>query len=142
MIADGVELQPSEDEVLQEEPPSFSTIPVRVVAVDAPVRVQALPRKTGSTSTRVIGSTPVRVATADPYRAQLTIMSMDQNIYVAFTRHGSEEVLTSSIWPKLVPMVITAVTDVWVVSAAAQRDDTSVSITMERWATGSEHADQ
>lgn len=141
-MTDAVQMQPTEHEVLQEEPPSFTTIPVRVVAVDAPVRVQELPRKTGSTSTRTIGSTAVKVATADPYRAQLTLMSMTQDIYVAFTRHGSEEVLTSSIWPKLVPMVITAVTDVWVVSGAAGRDDTLVSITMERWATGSEHGDQ
>ena len=43
-----VELQPTEDQVLQEEPHVLVDVPVRVRGVDGPVRVQELPRKAAS----------------------------------------------------------------------------------------------
>jgi hypothetical protein len=134
------EMQPTEAEVLQEEPtPELATVPVRVVAVDAPVRIQSLPTKTLSTQTRILVDAGVRlrVLTADPYRAQAVLIA-DAPFYFASLLTGVDDNLSSSWWPANVPLPITAVSAVWIRSTL---DDLTISITTERWATGSTHAD-
>lgn len=134
------EMQPTEAEVLQEEPvPPLSTVPVRVVAVDAPVRVQNLPTKALTTQTRFVAdaSARLRVLVADPYRAQAVLIA-DKPFYVSAILGGVDDDLSSSWWPANVPLILTAVTAVWIRSIAA---DLTLSVTCERWATGSTHAD-
>jgi hypothetical protein len=140
-VNDDVELQPTGDQVLQEEPPPMEAVPVRLVDVEGPVRTQALPRKTGTTQTRTLtaGAVARRVLTADPYRGSATLIG-DQPFYVAFSEHGKDDDLTSAWWPASVPLVITAVVDVWV-RAASDQYGVELGIVVERWATGSEHAD-
>ncbi len=130
------ELQPDTGEVLQEEPQQYTAIPVCVEDVQGPVRVQALPRKTGSTRTRTVGTTrAVPVLEADPRRAQAVLMSMDQEMLVGFSEASAQDPSTMSLWPAGVPFVITAVVDVYVL-CAVESETTQVSITTELWAAG------
>lgn len=136
------ERHPTEAEVLQEEPvPGLETVPVRVVAVDAPVRTQALPRKTATTQTRTLtaGAVARRLLTADPYRAQATLIA-DHAVYVSAHETGADDAGTSAWWPANVPLVITAVTEVWA-RAVSDQDASVLGILVERWATGDTHAD-
>lgn len=136
------ERQPTEHEVLQEEPiPALETVPVQVVSIDAPVRTQALPRKTCTTQTRTLtaGAVARRLLTADPYRGQATLIA-DHAVYVSAHETGADDDGTSAWWPANVPLVITAVTELWA-RAASDQDASVVGILVERWATGDTHAD-
>lgn len=134
-MADDADLQPEPNEVMQQEAPdALTVIPVCVAEVKAPVRTQQLPRKGGSTRTKNIGATTaVQVARADHRCGQVEIMSIDQNIRVAYSEAACQADSSMSIWPKLVPLTITATVDVWVKAVTGTTD---VSVTTERWAEG------
>lgn len=130
-----VELQPETEEVLQaEHDEDYATVvvPVCVEEIKSPVRTQALPRKTGSTRTRSIGAKPVRVLTADPYRAKAVLTSTSAFSF-SFSGANASDTSMMSWWPANTPCVIECVTDVWVVVGDTTAD---VSITTERWAAG------
>jgi hypothetical protein len=129
------ELQPDTAEVLQAEAPEkLTAVPVCVEEVRAPVRAQQLPRKGGSTQTRTVSTAAKRYLLADHWRGSVTIMSMDQNIMVGFSEAAAQDPEGAmSIWPKLVPLVVTATVEIWLASVAATTD---VSLTAERWAEG------
>lgn len=127
-------LQPDTAAVLQEEEDYASVlIPVCVKEVAGPVRVQELPRKAATSRTVSVGTTAVQVLFANHWRSKATLMAMDQNILVAFSQAAAQDPSTMSVWPKLVPLPITATVEVWVASATTT---TALSITSELWAEG------
>jgi hypothetical protein len=138
-MTDDVELEPTESQVLQEEPDTdLVDVPVIVTGVVGPVRVQELPRRTASARTWTVSTTPVQVLTADPYRA-VAVLVADTDVFVGHVQHGAGDDITSAWWPQGVPLVVTATVDVHV--RCARSDQTArVSVRTERWATGSEHA--
>lgn len=128
------ELQPDVSDVLQEEAPDqLTAIPVCVVEHKAPVRVQLLPDKTGSTQTRTVSTTPKSYLRADHRRGRAVLMSMDQNIRIAFSEAAAQDDSSMSLWPKLVPFEVPAAVEVWVKSTT---ETTSVSFTTFGWAAG------
>ncbi|MER7953068.1 hypothetical protein ABTY59_37385 [Streptomyces sp. NPDC096079] len=128
-------LEPDVPEILQEEPaPDLTAIPVRVEAVESQVRVQVLPDKGGSTLTKSATATrAVRVLVADPRRKSAVLMSMDQNILVAFSEAACQADSSMAVWPKLVPLEVPATVEVWVKSATGT---TAVGVLGYRWAEG------
>lgn len=129
-----VSLQPETDQVLQMEPePSLTAIPVCVEEIKSPVRIQELPRKMGTTRTRLVTTTAQKYLPANHFRAQATLVSFDQDMLVAFNSASAQDPSTMSRWPAAIPMVITTMAEIWVASFTAT---TNVSFTTERWATG------
>lgn len=128
------DLEPDVPEVLQTEAPDqLTAVPVCVEEVRTPVRIQALPRKGGSTRTRTVDTTAERLLTADHRRASAVLMATDQNLLIAFSEAAAQDASSMSVWPKLVPFTVSATVEVWVAAATAT---TPVSITTERWAEG------
>lgn len=128
------DLQPDTKEVLQEEP--YVMAVQGAVTVAGPVRTQTLPRKGGATRTRVVGdSRAVQVLTSDPRRARVTLMSMDQEMLVAYSDAATQDPSTMTAWPKGVPFTCDATVDVFVQCAVAAQT-TRVSVTTELWAEG------
>jgi hypothetical protein len=127
------ELQPDVDEVLQVEEPA-GVEPVVRVEQQGPVRTQSLPRKAGATRTITVNAlpTPYRLLTANPRRAQATIIA-DLPIRVALNAAAAQDEGTMALWPGLVPLTVMATTEVWV---AAETGTASVSVVSEFWATG------
>lgn len=105
------------------------------VTVDGPVRTQALPRKGGATRTRVVPAAKVQLLTSDPRRARVVLMSMDQELMIAYSDAAAQDPSTMTIWPKGVPFECTATVDVFV-QCAADAQTTRVSVTTELWAEG------
>lgn len=134
MSATADELEPEVEDVLQAEAPPLTAIPVCITDTKTPIRAQVLPHKGGSTRTRNVPATAgTQVLRADHFRGLATLMSIDQNMLVTFTK-GLDPVGDAqywTLWPKLVPFPITACVDVWVAAATAT---TNVSITTEDWA--------
>lgn len=131
------DLQPDTGEVLQEEAPhGYQAIPVCVSEVKTPVRVQPLPRKGASTRTRTVTDTKaVQVLEANPRRYSASLMSMDQEMLVAFSQAACQDPSTMAVWPKAVPFPITATVDVYV-QCATTSQTTRVAIVTELWAEG------
>lgn len=132
------DLQPDIGEVLQEEYEEDSergVVDVCVKDVHSPVRTQTLPRKGGATRTVTVTTAVNQYLRADPRRGRVLVMSMDENLRVAFNRASAQEPTSMSVWPPLVPLEITAAVDLWLASGHAT-DPTVVSITTETWAEG------
>lgn len=133
MNADDASLQPELGVVLQEEPEDRPDIEVCVRDVHGPVRTQALPRKAATGFVKQIpASTAAKgalVLSADHYRGQATLISRTEDIRVSFNDPSEPY----AVWPANVPLVLTAVADVYV-----QSDDaaSTVSVIAEKWATG------
>jgi hypothetical protein len=104
------------------------------VEQQGPVRTQSLPRKAGATRTITVNAlpTPFRLLTANPRRAQAIIIA-DLPIRVALNAAAAQDEGTMALWPGLVPLTVTATTEVWV---AAETGQASVSVVSEFWATG------
>lgn len=127
-------LQPDDLEVLQADTTGPEpTVRVDVASVETPVRTQELPRKGGTTRTRTVGLTPIRVLAADHKRAKAVIVSIGQNVLIALGREQAQDPSTMALWPQNVPYTATCVSEIWVASATAT---TSVSIISELWAAG------
>lgn len=126
--------QPDTEAVLQDETPFGSTEepPVNVRAV-GPTRVQVLPFKAASTIQVTVGTTPRRLFQADHRRGRTTVVSVGQNMYVAFNAAAAADVSRMALWPQNVPLRVTADSEVWVAAATAT---TVVSGVAELWATG------
>jgi hypothetical protein len=138
MSANEVDFQPDTEEVLQMEPEGKG--PVVDVTVSGPVRTQELPRRAGATFTRTVGTltgtTPaVRVLTADHKRARAVLMSVGQNMLVAFNQGSAQDASRMILWPANSAFVVTTATEVWV---AAATGTTSIGVATELWATGSD----
>lgn len=129
------DLQPDTGEVLQEEPDYVMQV-AGCVTVKGPVRVQELPAKGGGTRTKTVSDTrPEHFLEPDPRRRRAVLMSMDREIYIAFSQAGIQDAIGSSIWPKGVPFEVDASTDVYVLSAETGQS-TRVSVTTYLWAQG------
>lgn len=126
-------LEPDVHEVLQEETPEeLTAIPVEVRSVDGPVRVQLLPDKGAATLTRTVTATEAkRVLVADARRRSAVLVSIDQNILVAFSEAACQADSAMAVWPKLVPLTVPATVEVWVKSATGT---TAVSVQSFLWA--------
>lgn len=126
------ELQPDEIQVLQvEEPDHVVTVPVNV---QGPVQTQDLPRKAGATFNKTIGTTPVRLLTADHRRAQARLMSIGQNVYIGFSYANAQEPRSMALWPANAAFTMNVDGELW---AASFTGTTVVSVITEMWATGS-----
>jgi hypothetical protein len=129
------ELQPDTREVLQEEPEYVMAVQ-GAMTVKGPVRTQALPRKGGATRTRAVDDTrAVQLLTADPRRARVTLMSLDQEFLVAFSEAACQAESSMTAWPKGVPFVCDATVDIYA-QCAVESESTRVSVTTELWAEG------
>lgn len=127
------ELQPSVQEVLQAEVEvPLTTVPVRVLKIDNPVRTQKLPTKSAPTITKAVTVTPVRILPSDPFRSQLILMS-DQDFYIAFNNASKETPGTMGRWPANREFTCDVDSEVWV---AAVTTTANVSAFSLRWATG------
>lgn len=128
------ELQPDELEVLQaEQDGPDPLIRVDVAAIGVPVRTQSLPRKSGATFNKTVGTTAVRLLAADHRRAVARVMSVGQNMYIAFSNAMSQDTSRMALWPANVEFPMTHDGELWVASATAT---TTVSVAAENWATG------
>lgn len=130
------DLQPDTSEVLQEEPEYVMSVQ-GCVSVKGPVRTQELPRKGGATRTRIVNDTKyVQLLEADKRRGRLTVMSMDAEMYVGFSEASMQAPDSAAgVWPKGVPLIVTAAVDVFVMCAEAAKT-TRVSVFPELWAEG------
>lgn len=136
-----VELQPTTDEVIQQEADDdygTTQVPVCVEEVKTPVRAQLLPRKSGATRTRVVdGTRSLPILTADPRRASAILISADAPFRVALSEATSQDEPTMAQWPANVPLTLTCTTDVYVKAAGATPDVTcELSVITENWADG------
>jgi hypothetical protein len=129
--ANAHELQPDELEALQAETPSAA--PAALVTIEGPVRVQDLPRKQAASVTRTIGTVAKKYLSADHRRASVKIMSIGQNVLIAFNLASAADPSTMAEWPAGTAYTLTADSDVWL---AAKTSTTQVSIITEYWATG------
>lgn len=129
------DLQPDVGDVLQEEAPDTTTVPVCVVESKGPLRVQQLPRKGGATFTRTLTETPTRLLTADHRRAsaKLRALGLDEPVAFAFNRASAQDLSTMSELPGLETETVTATVELW---ARAVTGTTRVSVTAETWAEG------
>jgi hypothetical protein len=131
------DLQPDVDEVLQTEADDEKPYipPLCVKEIQAPVRVQELPRKSGSTRTLTVTDTPRRVLTADHRRASVQLRALDLDKAVAYSLNESsaQELSSMSELPGLEADRITATTELWV---RAVTGTARISITTENWADG------
>jgi hypothetical protein len=129
------QLQPDTGEVLQEEP--YVMAVTGAVTVAGPVRTQELPRKGAATRTRTVTDTQyVQVLEADPRRASVLLMSMDQEMYVGFSEASMQAPESAAtVWPAGVPFPLSAAVDVYVMCAATGQT-TRVSVTSFLWAQG------
>jgi hypothetical protein len=127
------ELQPDVQDVLQVEEPA-GVEPVVKVEQQGPVRVQELPHKAAATFNRDITESvgQVPLLRADPRRAQ-AILIADGAFYVAMNVASAQDPSRMAEWPPLVPLTITATTDVWV---RAVTGTANLSVITESWATG------
>lgn len=124
-------LQPELGEVLQAEPEDRPEIEVCVRDVHGPVRTQALPRKAATAFNKTVAADavqPAMILRADHYRGQATLIS-DAAMRVSFNDPSE----TFAIWPADLPLVITAVADIYVVGDAGA---ITVSVIVEKWAVG------
>lgn len=128
-----VDLQPDELEALQAEPATEPPVRVEVSKVEGPVRTQALPRKSGATRTRQVGTTPIKLLSGDHRRASAQIISIGNPMLIAFNMASQSDPTTMAVWPASVPYVLTADTELWVASSTAT---TNISVITEYWATG------
>lgn len=134
MSANEVDLQPTTDEVLQVEDGAWPKEPAVEVTVHGPVRTQELPHKAGATFTRPnITTTPYRILTADHRRARAVLLSIGQNLLIAFNSASAQDPSRMALWPANTQFLVTAATEVWVASATGT---TSVSVATEMWAAG------
>ncbi|MGW7281662.1 hypothetical protein ACWGIV_25865 [Streptomyces sp. NPDC054844] len=134
-MPDSVDLQPDVEDVLQEEAPDTTTVPVCVVESKSPLRVQQLPRKGGATFTRTLTETPTRLLTADHRRAsaKLRALGLDAPVAYSFNRASAQDLSTMSELPGLETETVTATVELW---ARAVTGTTRVSVTAETWAEG------
>jgi hypothetical protein len=128
-----VDLQPDELEALQAEPASEPPVRVEVSKIEGPVRTQDLPRKSGATRTRTVGTTPIKLLSGDHRRAVARLVSIGQPMLLAFNMASAADPSTMALWPANLQFTLTADTELW---AAAQSATTSISIVTEYWAAG------
>jgi len=126
----GIELQPEDIEVLQNEP---GDEPAVLVKVESPVRVQNLPRKAGATKTWNLTTTPTRVLAADHRRASATLLAIGGNVLVALSSAAKESAQSSALWPQNVPLTIGADSEIY---AATVTGTATLTVITELWATG------
>jgi hypothetical protein len=126
-----IDLQPEELEVMQAE--IDGPEPSVLVRVDGPIRTQDLPRKSGATRTRTIGTTPARYLAADHRRSNARVVSIGQNMLVAFNMASAADPSSMAEWPAGLVFTLTADSELWLASKTAT---TQVSIVTEFWATG------
>lgn len=107
------------------------------VAVAGPVRTQELPRKGGATRTRTVSDTRyVQMLEADPRRATVLLVSLDQEVYVGFSEASMQAPESAAMtWPAGVPLPLSAVVDVYVM-CAVEAETTRVSLATQLWAQG------
>lgn len=128
------DLQPEELEVLQAEDPGVDPIiRVEIARVEVPVRTQDLPRKAGGTIQKTVGVTPVQLLNSDHRRASARVISVGQNMYLAYSGQTAQDVSRMALWPANVPFPMTVDSALWVASATST---TIISVITEMWATG------
>lgn len=131
---DTPDLQPDMDTVLQEEPEYLT--PAVTVAVQGPVRTQALPRGGGATRTVILDAEKARrILTANPRRGSAQLISHTEDFRVAYSEVAASHPDTMALWPKLVPLVVTAAVEVHVM-CAVDATTTTLSWLAESWAEG------
>lgn len=130
-----VDLQPNDLEAMQAETDDPGPAArVQIVGIDGPVRTQELPRKAASTIQKVVGATQsVQILRADHRRAIARVVSVGQNVYVAFSQAAAQEPQSMALWPQNVPLLVTADAELWVRSSTGT---TTVSVVAEFWAVG------
>lgn len=126
------DLQPDVADVLQEEGPATTTVPVCITDQKTPVRVQQLPRKGGATFTKAVTTVALQVLWADPRRARARLASTSA-LLIAFTQTAAQDPSTMTVWPGSVPFETTATTELWVAAASGTAQ---VGIITELWAEG------
>lgn len=137
MSANEVELQPDVDTVLQVEEP-YGDQHVVKVEVCAPVRTQRLPTKAATAFTKLSVGTftdprgQQRLLRADHRRARATIIGVS-DFWMAFSQANAGQNTTCVFCPGKVPIIVEAVTDIFVSSTAGFVD---ISCMTESWATG------
>lgn len=128
------DLQPDELAVLQaEEVGPDPLIRVDLARADVPVRTQMLPRKAGATFQKTLDTSAKRLLKADHRRAQATVMSVGQNMLVAFSEAMAGDPSRMLLWPANVAFVMNHDGELWVASSTST---TVVSVAVESWATG------
>lgn len=128
------DLQPDELDVLQaQEPDHQVTVPVSIASVDVPIRTQDLPRKAGATFNKTVGTTPVRLLTSDHRRSQTRVISVGQNMYVAFSNAMAQDLSRMALVPANTIFTMNHDGELWVASATTT---TTVSVVTEQWAVG------
>lgn len=136
-MADEVQLQPDNATVLQEEGELGLSVPVCITDAKTPVPVQVLPRKGGTSFTKTLSTTPLRILRADPRRARAQLISTAaaDTFLVAFSRAAAQDTTTMSVWPGATPFETEATTEIWVRLPDAGTPF-SLGVTTELWAEG------
>lgn len=127
------DLQPDTLEVLQEEPEYVMSVQ-GCVTVRGPVRTQELPRKSGSTRTVSLGTSPKRLLTADHRRAWARLRALDAaDVAYAFNEASAGELATSYELPAGEAEDLDATTELWV---RAVTGTARVALATANWADG------
>ncbi|MFE4960416.1 hypothetical protein ACFRCW_42380 [Streptomyces sp. NPDC056653] len=127
------ELETPMDDVLQEEAPPLTAIPV---VIEGPTRTVSLPAKQWMAGQVTVDSTggfiqPNRVLGEDPRRARVQLIAKDHAMRVGTSQKQVMSPFTCAVWPIGVPLTIAATSEVWV---ASDQDLATVSYVAELWA--------
>lgn len=119
-------------ELNQEDEHRDIPLPDVRVNVDGPVGVHLLPSVTGAcrSFTAIPATGAKRIGNANPRRRSITILSIEENIYVGTTQNEAASAY-GALWPKLVPLLLTHQEEVHV---RAAQNTVTVSVIEENWA--------
>lgn len=126
------ESTPELEEIQQDEEERALVVPVRVVEVWSPVRVQLLPSRHGvsrSFTSSATDAEPIPLLGADLRRRRATIVAIGADVYV-----GDRELVKTAQaarWPAGVPLVIEHTEQVYARAASASA---TLSVISENWA--------
>lgn len=121
--------EPSAAVITQDQvpPPPIMTVPV---VVQGPTTVQQLPRVSGGSRTVVVGTTPVRVQTADPRRAEVSVYAWDNDWTYGESQAEATGVYAAK-WPKGLNKSIKHTGELWVASTTGT---TALTVDVDNWA--------
>jgi hypothetical protein len=118
---------PPGDDVFQEDEGEGDRVPVIVENI---VRVDEMPTAIGGMHRTIITTTAEKILNADARRKMVTLVSLDQDIYLA-PSFSEANPSGAALWPANVPLVLQSSDELWAASFAST---TTLTIIIENWA--------
>lgn len=126
-----IDTTPEPDDIVQDETPDMTTIPV---CVEGPVQVRELPAVRAGYSTEMgVGTIGVRLLPFEPRRKSAVIIPVTNAIWISGSQAGAQMGAAASVYvPAGTPFTICGLDQVWACSAVADQV-TDVSVMTSFW---------